>query len=142
MCVSLPLGTLLKLVKLQCKSYFNRNQVLLLMIDNFETNQIVLYLRGGYMMNLETTCHVSHVTCQVQHVTFQPFPNRKSYGPANCLIMFTIPYHVSCVPYHMSGVTCHLSLVTCHLSLVTCHMSGVTCHNFFLLFFLLESGGV
>ena len=68
------------------------------------------------MVHLETTCHVSHVMCQVKHVTLQPFPNHKSYGPSNCLIMFTIPCHVSCVPYHMSGVTCHLSLVTCHMS--------------------------
>ena len=59
----------LKLGKLQCKSYFNKNEVLLMTIDNFETNQIVLYLRGGYMMHLETTCHVSHVTCHMTHVT-------------------------------------------------------------------------
>ena len=79
------------------------------------------------MMHFETTCHVSHVTCQVQHVSFQSFPHLKSYGPANFLIMFTTPYHVSCVPCHMSGVTCHLSLVRCH-------MSGVTCKTFFFLF--------
>ena len=54
--------------KLQCKSNFNRIEVLLLMIDNFESNQIVLYLQGGYMMHLETTCHVSHVRCQVSGV--------------------------------------------------------------------------
>ena len=62
---SLVLETFLKFGKLQCKSYFNRNYVILPMIDNFETNQIVLYLRGGSIMHLETTCHVSHVTCQV-----------------------------------------------------------------------------
>ena len=44
--------TCLKLDILQCKSNFNRNQVLLLTIGNFENNQIVLYLRGGYMMHL------------------------------------------------------------------------------------------
>ena len=33
--------TFLKLGKLQCKSNFNRNEVLLLMIENFETIQIV-----------------------------------------------------------------------------------------------------
>ena len=80
------------------------------------------------MMHFETTCHVSHVTCQVQHVTFQQFPNLKSYGPENFLIMFTTPYHVSCLPCHLSGVTFHLSLVRCH-------MSGVICHNFFSFFF-------
>ena len=80
------------------------------------------------MMHLETTFHVSHVMCQVLHVTFQPFPNRKSYGPANCLIMVTTPYHVSCVPCHMSGVRCHLLHVTCHVT-------GVTCQNFFFFFF-------
>ena len=112
---ALVFETFLKMGKLQFKSNFNRNKVLLLMIDNFETNLIVLYLQGKYMKHLETTCHVSRVTCQVQHVTFQPFPNRKSYGPANGLIMFTTQYHVSCVPCHMSGITCHLSLVTCHM---------------------------
>ena len=65
---TLMLETFLKLGKLQCKSNFNRNQVLLLNKDNFEPNQIVLYLRGGYMMQLETTCHVSHVTCHVSCV--------------------------------------------------------------------------
>ena len=73
-CINLPIHglllplvfeTFLKLDKLQCKSSFNRNEVLLLMIDNFETNQIVLYFQGGYMMDLETTCHVSRVTCQM-----------------------------------------------------------------------------
>ena len=34
--------TFLKFGKLQCKSNFNRIEVLLLMIDNFEPNQIVL----------------------------------------------------------------------------------------------------
>ena len=126
--MALIFETYLKLDKLQCKCNFNRNEVFLLNIDNFEPNQIFLYLRGGYMMHFETTCHVSHVTCHVQHVTFQPIPNLTSYGPANFLIMFTTPYHVSCVPCHKSGVTCHLSLVRCH-------MSGVTCHNFFLFFF-------
>ena len=31
----------LKLGKLQCKSYFNKNYVLLLTIENFETNKVV-----------------------------------------------------------------------------------------------------
>ena len=55
--------TCVKLGKLQCKSNFNRNKLLLL--DNFETNPIVLYLRGGYIMHLETTCHMSHVRCSM-----------------------------------------------------------------------------
>ena len=62
---TLVFETCLKLGKLKCTSNFNRNYVLLLTIDNFETNQIVFYLRAGYIMHLETTCHVSHVTCQV-----------------------------------------------------------------------------
>ena len=70
--------TFMKLGKLQCKSNLNRNEVLLLMLGNFETIQIVLYLPGGYMMDLETTCHVSCVMCHVSHVTFQPFSNCKS----------------------------------------------------------------
>ena len=40
-----------QMCKLQCKSNFNRNYVLLLMIENFETNQIVLYLPEGYMIH-------------------------------------------------------------------------------------------
>ena len=64
-------------------------------------------------------CHMSCVMCKVWHVTFQPFPNRKKYGPANFLILFTTPYHVSCVPCHISCVTCHLSHVTCQVSRVT-----------------------
>ena len=113
---TLVFETFLKLAKLQCKCKFYRNQVLLLNIDHFEPNQIFSYLRGGYTLRN----HLSCVTCHVQHVTFRPFPNLKSYGTANFLVMFTTLYHVSCVP---------------------CHMSGVTCHNFFL-FFLLQSGGV
>ena len=70
--------TFLKCGELQCKSNFNRNDVRLVMTEHTETNQIVLYLTGGYMMHLETTWHVSHVTCQVSHVTSQPNPNRKS----------------------------------------------------------------
>ena len=55
--------TFLKCGKLQCKNYFNRKHVRLLnKIENFETMQIVLYLPGGYIMGLETTCHV-HVMC-------------------------------------------------------------------------------
>ena len=46
-----------------------------MMTEHIETNQIVLYQPGRYMMHLETTWHVSHVTCQVSHVTLQPHPN-------------------------------------------------------------------
>ena len=60
----------LRLAKLQCKYNFNRSEVRLVMTEHIETNQIVLYLSGGYLMHLETTWHVSHVTCQVSHVTF------------------------------------------------------------------------
>ena len=101
------------------------------MIDNFETNRVVLYLRGVYMMHIETTCHgfpfhVSRFRC----VTFQSFPNSKSYGPAAFLKMFTTPYHASFFPCHMPGFTCHLSRVTCQV------------HMFNFLSFLLQSGGV
>ena len=93
------------------------------------------------MMHLETTCHVSHVTCQLQHVTFRPFPNHKSYGLANSLIMVTIPYptilHHTTMS-HVSHITCQISHFTCHLSCITFQVSHVT--HFFLLFFLLESG--
>ena len=39
------------------------------MTEKLESNQIVLYLSGEYMMQLETTWHMSHVTCQMSHVT-------------------------------------------------------------------------
>ena len=61
--------------KLQCKSNFNRIEVHLVMTEKLETNQIVLYISGEYMMHLETTWHVSHVTCQISHVTLQLLPN-------------------------------------------------------------------
>ena len=72
------------------------------MIENFETNQMVLYLPEGYTMFLETIwtsfwspyttfvplCPPSYRKkivyyqyCYLSHVTFQPFPNRKSQGP-------------------------------------------------------------
>ena len=38
------------------------------MIDNFETDQIVLYLQEEFMMHLETTCHMSHVICHMPGV--------------------------------------------------------------------------
>ena len=44
---TLVFETCLKLGKLQCKYIFTRNEVLLLMIENFETNQIVLCVPGG-----------------------------------------------------------------------------------------------
>ena len=70
---------------------------------------------------------------------FLPFPNRKSYGPAYCLIMLTIPYHTipPCVMFPVSQVRCHISLITCHVSHLSCHMSHI-----FSSFFLLEIGGV
>ena len=117
--------------KLQCISKINRNQAILLMIENFETNQMVLYLPVGYTMHLETTCTflwypytigvplcpqsyrkkiVYHQYCYLLNVTFQPLPNRKSQGPK--LLSNYSPYpicHVSLVTYHMSRVTCNVS---------------------------------
>ena len=75
---SLMFETFMKCGKLQCKSNLNRNEVRLVMLEHIETNQIVSYLSGGYMMHLETTWHVSHITCQVSHLTLQPLPNCKS----------------------------------------------------------------
>ena len=45
------------------------------MTEHIETNQIVIC----YMMDLETTWHVSPVTSRVSHVTLEPLPNGKSY---------------------------------------------------------------
>ena len=64
----------LNLSILQCKSNFNKIEVLLLMINDIEINQIVLNLRGGCMMYLETTCHVSHVMCHVSGVVCITIP--------------------------------------------------------------------
>ena len=61
--------TFLKLDKLQCKSNNYIIEVLLLMINNFEPNQIALYLQGGCMMHLATTGHLSHVMCHVSGVS-------------------------------------------------------------------------
>ena len=46
--------TCLKLGK-QCKSNFKRYDVILLNLEKYETNKIVLYWPGGYMMHFETT---------------------------------------------------------------------------------------
>ena len=70
------------------------------MIEHIETKQIVSYLSGGYMMHLETTRYVSHVTCQVSHVTLQSL---------------TCIHYTLCVLCHMSGVTNHLSCVMCYI---------------------------
>ena len=83
------------------------------------------------------TCHMSGVACH-----FLTIPNRKSYGPAYCLIMFTIPYHT--IPHHTT--MCHVSRITSQMSHLTCHLSCITSQvlhvTHFLFFFLLESGGV
>ena len=49
--VSLVFDTYLKLSNLQCKYNFNRNVVLLLIIDNIKTNGLMLPV--GYKMHLE-----------------------------------------------------------------------------------------
>ena len=76
-CSPLMFETFMKCGKLQCNYNLNRNEVCVVMIEHIEINQIASYQSGGYMMHLETTRHVSHVTCQVSHVTVQPLPNCK-----------------------------------------------------------------
>ena len=51
-----------------------------MMIHKFETNKIVLFFPGGYMMHFKppVICNMSHVLYLVSHSSFQPFPNRKS----------------------------------------------------------------
>ena len=110
----------LKLCKLHCKSNFNRIEVVLLMIDNFETNRIVIYLRGGYMMHLKSTCHVSCIRCRMSLFNHSQTVRSRDQQ------IFSL-----CLPHH---TMCHVSSVRCHLSLVMCHMSGVTC-PFFPFFF-------
>ena len=70
------------------------------MIEHIETNQIVSYLSGGYMIHLETTRYVSHGMCQVSHVTLQSL---------------TCIHYTLCVLCHMLGVTNHLSCVMCYI---------------------------
>ena len=67
---SLVFETCLKLCKLQWKSNFNRNEVHLLMIENFESNQIFLYLPGGYMMHFHLNLFLvplHHLFAPVSH---------------------------------------------------------------------------
>ena len=118
----------MKLGKLQCKSNFNKNYVLLLMIENFESNQIVLYFTRGYMMHLESTCHVSNVMCQMSCVTchvscvschMSVFSHSKTVRARDLQFSHNI-HHTLCVLCHMSGVTCQVSHVTCNVSHVTC----------------------
>ena len=48
-----------------------KKTVCLLMIEHIETNHVSSFIFArGYMIHLESTCHVSHVTCKVSHVTF------------------------------------------------------------------------
>ena len=69
------------------------------MIELIETNQIVLNLSGGYMMHLETTWNVSHVTCH-----WTAFPKLSELETCN-LHMYSL--------YPM----CHVSHVMCHIFL-------------------------
>ena len=51
----------------QGKSNFNKKYLLLLMIDEYETNQIVLYFPGGYIRHLKPLfmCRMSCVLCHM-----------------------------------------------------------------------------
>ena len=71
------------------------------------------------MMHLKphAMCYMSDILCLVSRATFQPFPNRKSYGPA-----WYSPYPMC----HVSRVTCQVSHVTCEVSCVICDMSHVS----------------
>ena len=104
--------TFLKCGKLQCKSNFNRNEVCLVIIEHIETNQIVPYLSGGYMMHLGTTwhvtCHVSSVTCHMSLYSLYQTVRARD-------LQFS---HVFIIPY-VSSVTCQVSHVTYHVSYVT-----------------------
>ena len=92
---ALVLKTSLKLGKLQCETNFNIKRLFLLMIENFETIQIVM-------------CHVSHVT-------FKPSQTLK---PRDLKFSRNI-YHTLCVMCPVSHVTCQMSLFMCHVSRVT-----------------------
>ena len=107
--------------KFQCKSNFNRNEVILLMIENFETIKIGLYLPGGYIMDLEITFHVSCVTCYMSLFNLSQTVRARD-------LQFS---------HNILHVTCHLSVVTCLVSHVTCHVSRspMSQYLFFCLFF-------
>ena len=125
------MGEIFEIGQIHCKSIFIWISLFSLMINKFETNQIVLYLPVGYMMHLKPPgmCHMSHVLCLVSNATFQPLPNRKSYGPA--IFTWYSPYPMC----YVSCVTCQVSHVTCDVSCVTCDMSHEMWHNFFIFFY-------
>ena len=54
---TLVFETFLKWGKLQCKTIFSQK------LATFSDDRKLLYLPRGYMIDLETTCHVSHVKC-------------------------------------------------------------------------------
>ena len=122
--------TCLKLCKLQCKSNFEKNQVLLLMIENFEINQMV---RGNVWSTFKPPkllfgpltphlcpCHPPRYTKRVSiinTVTSQmSLFNHSLTIRARDLKCLHYVHNVSCVPCHMSGVTCHVSHVNCPMS--------------------------
>ena len=107
-CFPLMFETFMKCGKLQWKSYFNRNEVRLVMIEHIESNQIVSYLSCF-------TCQMSGVICH-----FTASPKLKELETCNCHMYSLYPM-------------CPVSHIRCHMSLIMCQVSHVMCHLFCLL---------
>ena len=133
--MSLVFEKCMKLGNLQCKSNFNRNEVLLLMIENIKTIQIGKFCKGEKNA-LKKYLHFFF--CTLSPLVGQVFPKSiEKY----CLLSIPIPLkcHFSIIPKpHELGtwnfekiITIHyVSCVLCHMSDDTCHLSHVTCHIF------------
>ena len=83
------------------------------MIENFETNQIVVYLPGGYLMHLETTWNKFWSSFN----PFVPLFNHFQTVKAGELKFSQNVHHT------LYSVMCFLPHVPCLMSRVTCHMS-------------------
>ena len=82
---------------------------------------------GVYMMDLETTCHVSRVMC---HMSL--FNLSQTIRPR--ALQFSHNIH------HNLCVMCSVSHVRWHMSFAMCHMSHVLCHIFLFLQIIGVSG--
>ena len=83
------------------------------MIENFETNQIVVYLPGGCMMHLETIW----IKFWSSFNPFVPLFNRFQTIKARDLKFSQNVHHTLCHVFcHMFHVACHVSIITWHIS--------------------------
>ena len=115
---ALVFETCMKLGNLQCKFYFNRNELLLLMIEKIKIYQINKFFQGDIKCTKklpELLFLYPFTTC----VPCVPQSSRKILSIINTDTSQMSPYAM-----------CHVSCVTCQMTHVTSHMSYVT--SFFL----------